>query len=250
MKSLLTSLVSLPLCLFLVAGCAADAGQQGDDAAAVDDGQATADALTATVEDGTTAKTTANLRLRSAASTSSDTIDTMPKGATVTIVDGTPQNGFYKVSYDGNEGFASGNYLVLEGGSDDSDDHQGAGGGDVGHATGEAFTTKGTGYYPANNQLEGGFVDRRGAKLHTLQQFLAGSADYVSVAMDSNAFNYGQKLRIRELEVKYNRVIEFRVVDTGGAFRGKGRTRMDICTASNSASLDPTINGQLHVNIQ
>lgn len=112
-----------------------------------------------------------------------------------------------------------------------------------------SFTSRGTGYYPANNSLEGGFVDRKGARLRTLQQYLAGNADYVSVAMDSNAFAYGQRLRIKELEAKYGRSIVFRVVDTGGAFRGKGRSRMDICVANRTASVDPTINGTLHVDV-
>src|SRR5688500_20390391 len=87
-----------------------------------------------------------------------------------------------------------------------------------------SFVSRGTGYYPANSRMEGGFVDRRGARLRTLQQFLAGNAEYVSVAMDTNAFRYGQRLRIKELEAKYGRAIVFRVVDTGGAFRGRGRS--------------------------
>ncbi len=112
-----------------------------------------------------------------------------------------------------------------------------------------SFTSRGTGYYPDSSALEGGFKDRVGKPLHTLQQFLSGSAPYVSLAMDSSAFKYGTRLRIRELESKYGRAIVFRVVDTGGAFRGKGRTRVDVCTASNKASLDPTINGTLHLDV-
>ena len=111
-----------------------------------------------------------------------------------------------------------------------------------------SFVSRGTGYYPSSSALEGGFVDRRGAKLRTLQQFLAGTADYVSVAMDSNAFSYGQHLRIKELETKYGRAINFRVVDTGGAFKNKGRSRIDICVANKSASVDATINGVLHID--
>lgn len=111
-----------------------------------------------------------------------------------------------------------------------------------------SFVSRGTGYYPDSSPLEGGFVDRRGARLRTLQQFLAGQADYVSVAMDSSAFPYGQHLRIKELETKYGRAIDFRVVDTGGAFRGRGRARIDICVANRTASLDPTINGTLHID--
>ena len=112
-----------------------------------------------------------------------------------------------------------------------------------------SFTSRGTGYYPDSSALEGGFKDRVGKPLHTLQQFLSGSAPYVSVAMDSSAFKYGTRLRIRELESKYGRAIVFRVVDTGGAFRGKGRARVDVCTANNRASLDPTINGTLHLDV-
>jgi hypothetical protein len=94
--------------------------------------------------------------------------------------------------------------------------------------------------------LEGGFTDRRGAPLKTLQDFLGGQASYVSVAMDKLLkISYGAKLRIPEIEKRYGRLIEFRVVDTGGAFTGKGYTRIDICTADQKASLEPTINGAL-----
>lgn len=114
--------------------------------------------------------------------------------------------------------------------------------------SGTSFVARGTGYFPDGSAMEGGFVDRKGVKLHTLQQFLAGQAPYVSVAMDVNAFSYGQRLRIHELNTKYGQDIVFKVVDTGGAFKGKGKSRIDICTANNKASLDPTINGTLHID--
>ncbi len=112
-------------------------------------------------------------------------------------------------------------------------------------AEGQKFKARGTGYYPDASPLEGGFVDRRDQPLRTLQDFLSGKANYVSVAMDSKAFPYGTKLRIPELEAKYGKQIEFRVVDTGGAFVGKGTSRIDICTANKRASLDSVINGPL-----
>lgn len=94
--------------------------------------------------------------------------------------------------------------------------------------------------------MEGGYLDRKGKKLHTLQDYLAGKAPYVSVAMDKKMkIPYGTKLRIAELEKKYGRPIEFRVVDTGGAFTGRGTSRIDICTGSKKDSLDKTINGPL-----
>jgi 3D (Asp-Asp-Asp) domain-containing protein len=108
-----------------------------------------------------------------------------------------------------------------------------------------SYRAIGTGYYPDASPLEGGFVDRQDQPLRTLQDFLAGRATYVSVAMDKQAFPYGTKLQIPELEAKYGRPIEFRVVDTGKAFRRKGTSRIDICTANERASMDATINGPL-----
>lgn len=111
-------------------------------------------------------------------------------------------------------------------------------------------TAKGTGYYPFNSRMEGGYVDKKGHKLCTLQDFLSGKAPYVSIALDKNLYKkgvikYGDKFRIPELEKKYGRKIEFRAVDTGGAFTNKGFGRVDICTGSKKDSIDKTINGKL-----
>lgn len=96
---------------------------------------------------------------------------------------------------------------------------------------GKQFSSYATGYYPFNNAMEGGFKDKLGKPLCTLQQYLRGEAPYVSVAMDDRAgFRYGQEVQIKELEQKYGRPIKFKIVDTGGAFRGKGTGRIDICT--------------------
>ncbi|MCA2959376.1 MAG: hypothetical protein IOD12_03930 [Silvanigrellales bacterium] len=108
------------------------------------------------------------------------------------------------------------------------------------------FKSKSTGYFPDSSPLQGGYVDRRSKPLQTLQQYLRGKGSYVSVAMDNeNGIPYGTKLRILELERKYGRVIEFRVVDTGGAFYGKGMSRIDICTESENHAYDPAVNKTL-----
>lgn len=103
--------------------------------------------------------------------------------------------------------------------------------------------TRSTGYYHANTTMQGGYTDRLGKKLQTLEDYLDGRAEYVSVAMDLRAFPYGQKLRIPYLEETRNggKHIDFRVVDTGGAFRDKRLTRMDICTESAEAARRVTI---------
>lgn len=73
------------------------------------------DEITATYPAGTTARTTASLNLRSTASTSGRVITVMPSGARVTLVTGRPQGGWYQVRYDGDEGWAFGNYLSASG---------------------------------------------------------------------------------------------------------------------------------------
>lgn len=110
----------------------------------------------------------------------------------------------------------------------------------------KTYRAKGSGYFPAPSRMEGGFKDRRGKPLHTLQDFLVAKAVYVSTAMDKNLnIAYGTKLSIPELEKKYGKAIEFRVVDTGDAFNNKGFTRIDICVRDRAASLEPTLNGSL-----
>lgn len=133
---------------------------------------------------------------------------------------------------------------------------------------------KGTGYYPHNSKLEGGYNDMRGKPLRTLQDFLAGKAEYVSIALDEDLYahiiearrakylktkdpalkkyltlepkiKYGDTFRIPELEQKYGRQIVFKAVDTGGAFKNKGFSRVDIATGGYRHSLDKTVNGKL-----
>ena len=114
----------------------------------------------------------------------------------------------------------------------------------------QKYDSRGTGYYPYNNKMEGGYVDKKGKPLCTLQDYLDGKTDYVSIALDNNLYKngtikYGDKFRIPELEQKYGRYIEFRAVDTGGAFKNKGFSRVDICTKTSKDSMDSTINGKL-----
>jgi 3D (Asp-Asp-Asp) domain-containing protein len=111
---------------------------------------------------------------------------------------------------------------------------------------GHTFHAKGTGYFPDSSTLEGGFKDIRDNPLNTLQDFLQGRAKFVSVAMDENLhIRYGTKIRIPELDKKFGKPIEFRVVDIGGDLKGKGHRRVDICVENEKASLDPAINTSL-----
>lgn len=106
---------------------------------------------------------------------------------------------------------------------------------------GASHTTRGTSYFPDASTMEGGFQDRRGIPLRTLQGFLGGTASYVSVAMDKTV-GYGTKICIPSLNKAYGKPIAFKVVDTGGAFYGKQWSRADICTSSRKDSLSSAIN--------
>ena len=60
----------------------------------------------------TKARTTANLNLRKAASTSSSVLAVIPSGTVVGLASSTPTSGFYKVTYNGMTGYAHSGYLT------------------------------------------------------------------------------------------------------------------------------------------
>lgn len=119
------------------------------------------------------------------------------------------------------------------------------------HTTTRTFKAKCTAYYltgpnstPAEKAMEGGNYDRKGNPLHTLQDFISCLVPWVSIAMDVQAFPYGTYLTSPTLSIALGIPILFRVVDTGSAFRHKGTSRIDICTASRLHSLQMSVNGE------
>lgn len=101
-----------------------------------------------------------------------------------------------------------------------------------------------TGYFPDNSPLEGGFLDMRDKPLCTLEEHVAGHQPYCSVAMDPDVLPYGTMLAIPSFNRRYGRQLVFRVTDTGGAFKGKGFRRADICTSDKTASESDFLNGE------
>lgn len=108
-----------------------------------------------------------------------------------------------------------------------------------------------TGYWPfaakteAERKLEGGVKDRKGKPLHTLEQHRADPRNhpYVSLAGDDSVWPYGQRVVIPEL----GEDLIFRVVDTGGNFRGTGKLvrvaghePVDVCVDSKTTKLPKT----------
>lgn len=72
----------------------------------------TAPAQTQTVAAAQTLETTAALNLRSAPSTSASVLAVIPAGSLVTVLDPTPQNGFYNVKFNGTAGWSYASYLT------------------------------------------------------------------------------------------------------------------------------------------
>lgn len=115
-------------------------------------------------------------------------------------------------------------------------------------ATGGVFKARITGYWPltateAERKMEGGVRDRKGKPLHTLERHLADPTahPYVSVSGDDAIFPYGQRLTIDQWPSAV-----FRVVDTGGHFRGankvyriEGREPLDVCVESARTRVNP-----------
>ncbi|MBX3228399.1 MAG: septal ring lytic transglycosylase RlpA family protein [Labilithrix sp.] len=60
---------------------------------------------------GTTLRTTARLNFREGPSTDARIIRTLPIGTLVTVIESAPDNGFYRVRVDGEEGWVHGNYV-------------------------------------------------------------------------------------------------------------------------------------------
>lgn len=98
-----------------------------------------------------------------------------------------------------------------------------------------------THYYPfdvrteAERKVEGAPEDRKKNPLHTVEDFLAGKSDHVSLAGDYTIWPYGQKL----LVPWGDRTLVGRVTDTGGHFHGAGKVfrvagaePIDVCVFS------------------
>jgi hypothetical protein len=101
-----------------------------------------------------------------------------------------------------------------------------------------------TGYWPFTARpdevkMEGGVKDRKGNPLHTLEDFQAGKAQFVSVSGDYTIWPYGQRISLAEWPG-----VVFRVVDTGSHFHGAnkvyriaGREPLDVCVQSSETKV-------------
>ncbi|EAY02093.1 3D domain containing protein [Trichomonas vaginalis G3] len=85
-----------------------------------------------------------------------------------------------------------------------------------------------TGYYPDDSPMEGGYFDCLGNPLKTLQMYMAGSSNYVSLAVDKSIIPLRSVVNI-DGYYRYGSPVVFWACDVGGAIKGK---HVDICTAN------------------
>lgn len=97
---------------------------------------------------GSTLATTADVNFRTGPSTSYAIIRVLSLGTTVSVVNATPQNGFYNVQYDGTKGWVYGSYVKLSsGGKDDSGSDSGSTSSTRSAAMGRAYDGVGFSYW-------------------------------------------------------------------------------------------------------
>ena len=95
--------------------CSAETTEETtDDGAIVEE---SSEAITGSIPAGTILIATSSLNLRASASTTARVLTTMPEGARVTAAGGASVNGFYKVTYRDQQGYAFGTFLDREGGT-------------------------------------------------------------------------------------------------------------------------------------
>lgn len=121
---------AVTLTSFALVGCAAEEGdgtlsgssEEGEDEIMSDEGlDSSADALTGSLEAGTTVYTTARVNFRTGPSTNDSVMRVVPNGTAMKLVDGRPAaNGFYKVQNGGDTGYMHGAYLTT-GAEDETD---------------------------------------------------------------------------------------------------------------------------------
>lgn len=122
-------------------GAPSEQGDLGDIESTVLDEDSTSQAVVS-LSNGSTARTTANLNLRSSPSTSARIITTMPDGSTVTVR--ARSDIWYSVTYNGTTGWASGNYLAAA--SSGTGGGTGSGTGSAGVQTAMARAVSGVGF--------------------------------------------------------------------------------------------------------
>lgn len=108
---------------------------------------------------------------------------------------------------------------------------------------GKEYEVKVTGYYPSDDEIEGGFEDCKGHPLKTLLDYKRGSSNnsHVSLAVDPEVIPLGCLVNIEKFNDKDNVPILFYACDTGGSVKGK---HVDVCCGNKKQAFDIDSDGE------
>ena len=187
----------------------------------------TSEAITGTLTAGATLVTTSNLNLRAEARTTGRVIATMPDGSRVTAVGGASVNGFYRVKFQGQEGFAFGTHLERDGAP--------GGAGGSGASTTRTVTLLWQGNWAFLTQCDSCSRER---VTFACQQFLHMSCDFVDndfwLAAPGSLQGSGNRLCGRRVEVCKNgicrtaTIVERSVESSASTWEGSTRLIKDL----------------------
>ena len=108
MKLSLARLLVIALSSAALVACSSTEGTAGETPV-----EETGEAASESIPVGTALHATTAVSMREGPATSDTRIRTIPNAASVKVVVAAPQNGFYHVSYDGDDGWVFGRYLTL-----------------------------------------------------------------------------------------------------------------------------------------
>ncbi|KAK2575089.1 hypothetical protein KPH14_008819 [Odynerus spinipes] len=102
-----------------------------------------------------------------------------------------------------------------------------------------------TAYYPDySSDNETDYLDSRGKKLRTLQDFIDGRETFVTASIDliGTGLKYASNLCVPELNEHFGRRIPLQARDFASNVKGKRFSRLDICVRTDADSYDSAVN--------
>ena len=110
-------------------------------------------------------------------------------------------------------------------------------------SVGEEVEVVVTGYYPSDDEMEGGFTDCVGNPLKTLSDYKRDSKynSHVSLSVDPKVIKLGSLVNIEGFDDEEGVPVLFYACDKGGMIKGK---HVDVCCGSEEQTYDIDSNGE------
>ena len=110
-------------------------------------------------------------------------------------------------------------------------------------SVGEKIKVVVTGYYPSDDEMEGGFNDCVGNPLKTFSDYKRGSKNnsHVSLSVDPKVIKLGSLVNIEGLKDEEEVPVLFYACDVGGRIKGN---HVDVCCGDDDEAKDIDSNGE------